>query len=95
MFPPETTHTSGPCRGSFAMFPRAPIAKPEPSAAASGVAPAPSATTCARVVAEGAGGAAVAAALRHKVEGKVVCVVSGGNIDAAKLAIILDGRIPT
>jgi len=49
----------------------------------------------ARVVAEGAGGAAVAAALRHKVEGKVVCVVSGGNIDAAKLATILDGRIPT
>jgi threonine dehydratase len=48
----------------------------------------------ARVVAEGAGGAALAAALRHKVQGKVVCVVSGGNIDTAKLATILDGRIP-
>jgi osmotically inducible protein OsmC len=26
--------------------------------------------------------------------GKVVCVVSGGNIDARKLARILDGEIP-
>ena len=49
----------------------------------------------AHVVAEGAGGAALAAALRHRVPGKVVCVVSGGNIDAAKLATILDGRIPS
>jgi threonine dehydratase len=49
----------------------------------------------ARVVAEGAGGAALAAALRHHVSGKVVCVVSGGNIDAAKLATILEGGVPT
>ncbi|HUQ80633.1 MAG TPA: threonine/serine dehydratase [Gemmatimonadaceae bacterium] len=49
----------------------------------------------ARVVAEGAGGAALAAALRHRVEGKVVCVVSGGNIDTAKLATILEGRVPS
>ena len=49
----------------------------------------------AHIVAEGAGGAALAAALRHKVQGKVVCVVSGGNIDAAKLATILEGRTPT
>jgi threonine dehydratase len=48
----------------------------------------------ARIVAEGAGAAALAAALRHRVEGKVVCVVSGGNIDTAKLATILEGRVP-
>jgi threonine dehydratase len=41
----------------------------------------------ARVVAEGAGALAVAAAGR--VEGTTVCIVSGGNIDAAKLAQIL------
>ena len=49
----------------------------------------------ARVVAEGAGGASLAAALTHRVTGKVVCVVSGGNIDAAKLATILNGGVPT
>ena len=48
----------------------------------------------ARVVAEGAGAAALAAALHHQVGGKVVCVVSGGNIDAATLAMILEGRVP-
>jgi threonine dehydratase len=48
-----------------------------------------------RVVAEGAGAASVAAALSGKVQKrKVVCVVSGGNIDAAKLAKILAGEIP-
>jgi threonine dehydratase len=48
-----------------------------------------------RVVAEGAGGASVAAALAGKAGGgKVVCVVSGGNIDAAALAVILEGGIP-
>ncbi|HXF58890.1 MAG TPA: pyridoxal-phosphate dependent enzyme [Candidatus Saccharimonadales bacterium] len=48
-----------------------------------------------RVVAEGAGGASVAAALRGEAEGaKVVCVVSGGNIDPVKLAAILGGQIP-
>ena len=26
--------------------------------------------------------------------GRVVCIVSGGNIDAARLAAILDGRVP-
>jgi threonine dehydratase len=26
--------------------------------------------------------------------GKVVCVVSGGNIDSAKLSTILDGGVP-
>ena len=40
-----------------------------------------------RVIAEGAGAASVAAALAGVPAGrKVVCVVSGGNIDAAKLA---------
>jgi threonine dehydratase len=49
----------------------------------------------ARVVAEGAGAAAVAAALsgRSGAE-RVVCVVSGGNIDAGKLCTILLGGIP-
>jgi threonine dehydratase len=49
----------------------------------------------ARVVAEGAGAAAVAAARTGRARGaKVVAIVSGGNIDAAKLAIILGGGIP-
>jgi threonine dehydratase len=49
----------------------------------------------ARVVAEGAGAAAVAAALAGRAGGgKVVCVVSGGNIDLAKLAVILQGGVP-
>jgi threonine dehydratase len=47
-----------------------------------------------RVVAEGAGAAAVAAALTGRATGKVVAVVSGGTIDAAKVARILDGAIP-
>lgn len=46
-----------------------------------------------RVVAEGAGATPVAAALTGRAGGnKVVCVVSGGNIDAARLAAILSGR---
>ncbi len=49
----------------------------------------------ARVVAEGAGASSVAAALAHDVGAKrVVCVISGGNIDSAKLATILRGEIP-
>ena len=48
-----------------------------------------------RVIAEGAGAAALAAALTGKAgNGKVVCVVSGGNIDVAKLAKILVGEMP-
>ncbi len=48
-----------------------------------------------RVVAEGAGAAPVAAALAGVgVEGRVVCVVSGGNIDEAKLQTILAGGVP-
>ena len=46
----------------------------------------------ARVVAEGAGAASVAAALKGEAEGtKIVCVVSGGNINLDKLAEILGG----
>jgi threonine dehydratase len=48
-----------------------------------------------RVVAEGAGATPVAAALSGQAgSGKVVCVVSGGNIDSAKLAKILLGQAP-
>ena len=48
-----------------------------------------------RVIAEGAGAVPVAAALAGQAgSGKVVCVVSGGNIDSAKLATILAGRVP-
>jgi threonine dehydratase len=48
-----------------------------------------------RVIAEGAGATPVAAALAVAEEGKkVVCVVSGGNIDSAKLCAILEGRVP-
>ncbi|HEU5181212.1 MAG TPA: threonine/serine dehydratase [Candidatus Polarisedimenticolia bacterium] len=48
-----------------------------------------------RVVAEGAGAASVAAALTGRAgQGKIVCVVSGGNIDAAKLSKILHGEVP-
>jgi threonine dehydratase len=48
----------------------------------------------ARVVAEGAGALALAAALAHGCNETVVCVVSGGNIDASKLTQILEGRTP-
>jgi threonine dehydratase len=47
------------------------------------------------VLAEGAGAAPVAAALAGKAgNGKVVCVVSGGNIDLHKLAVIFEGGLP-
>jgi threonine dehydratase len=47
----------------------------------------------AHVIAEGAGAAALAAA--RKVDGKkIVCVISGGNIDPSVLAILLQGSLP-
>ena len=47
-----------------------------------------------RVLAEGAGAAAIAAALSGQAgKGKVVCVISGGNIDAAKLEKILQDKL--
>jgi threonine dehydratase len=49
----------------------------------------------ARVVAEGAGAAAVAVALSGRAgRGPIACVVSGGNIDLHKLAAILEGGAP-
>jgi threonine dehydratase len=50
----------------------------------------------ARVVAEGAGALATAAVLNGRAEtpGETVCIVSGGNIDATRLAEILAGRVP-
>ena len=48
----------------------------------------------ARVVAEGAGALALAAALANGWDETIVCVVSGGNIDASKLAKILAGTTP-
>jgi threonine dehydratase len=48
-----------------------------------------------RIVAEGAGAAGVAAATTGKAgSGKVVCIVSGGNIDSSTLVKILGGGIP-
>ncbi len=48
-----------------------------------------------RVIAEGAGAAPVAVALAGRAgAGKIVCVVSGGNIDFEKLAVILAGGTP-
>ena len=49
----------------------------------------------AHVVAEGAGAAPLAAVLAGAFPGeRVVCVVSGGNIDAHRLAAILRGEVP-
>jgi threonine dehydratase len=48
--------------------------------------------TSAHVVAEGAGALALAAARGR--EGQTVCIVSGGNVDAAVLAEVLAGRTP-
>ncbi len=47
------------------------------------------------VIAEGAGATALAAALTGRAgAGRVACIVSGGNLDPAKLAAILAGRVP-
>ena len=51
--------------------------------------------TRARVVAEGAGGLALAAAMSGGAGARrIVCIVSGGNIDPARLALILHGKTP-
>jgi threonine dehydratase len=48
-----------------------------------------------RTIAEGAGAAALAAVLAGRAgAGRIVCVVSGGNIDGHKLATILEGGVP-
>lgn len=47
------------------------------------------------LIAEAAGAASLAAALSGQAGGgNVVCVISGGNIDPARLSLILDGRSP-
>jgi threonine dehydratase len=48
-----------------------------------------------RIVAEGAAALPVAAALAGRAgEGRLVCIVSGGNIDSGRLSQILAGRVP-
>ena len=48
-----------------------------------------------RVVAEGAGALALAAVLAGRAgNGRIVCIVSGGNIDSARLRAILAGETP-
>jgi threonine dehydratase len=48
-----------------------------------------------RIVAEGAGAAPLAAALSGKAgAGKIVCIVSGGNINSEKLVKIIMGEVP-
>jgi len=47
------------------------------------------------VIAEAAGAASVAAAIAgHAGKGNIICIVSGGNIDAPKLGAILNGQSP-
>ncbi len=47
------------------------------------------------MIAEGAGAAPLAAALSGRAGlGDIVCIISGGNIDAGKLADILAGKEP-
>lgn len=49
----------------------------------------------AKIVAEGAGAASLAAAIsRPDLTGNIVCVISGGNIDAKAYSVVLGGSIP-
>ncbi|MBD9491143.1 threonine/serine dehydratase [Ensifer sp. ENS11] len=49
----------------------------------------------AKIVAEGAGAASLAAAIaRPDLKGNIVCVISGGNIDAVAYSVMLGGGIP-
>jgi threonine dehydratase len=48
-----------------------------------------------RVIAEGAGAVALAVAMSGRAgTGRIACIVSGGNIDLHKLAVILEGGTP-
>src|SRR5712692_10716540 len=48
-----------------------------------------------RIISEGAGALALAAALAGKAgRGRIACVISGGNIDHSKLSQILAGEVP-
>jgi threonine dehydratase len=47
------------------------------------------------LIVEGAGAASLAAALSGRAgSGKVVCIISGGNIDRSTLVQILEGKVP-
>jgi threonine dehydratase len=47
------------------------------------------------VIAEAAGAASLAAAMAGQAgKGNIVCIISGGNMDAAKLGAILNGQSP-
>jgi threonine dehydratase len=47
------------------------------------------------IIAEAAGAASVAAAMAGRAgAGKIICIISGGNIDAPKLGAILNGQSP-
>jgi threonine dehydratase len=47
------------------------------------------------VIAEAAGAASLAAAMAGEAgKGNIVCIISGGNMDAAKLGAILNGQSP-
>ena len=84
LIPGVWAHVSGLLDGAFA------IPTPETAAAVRLLA------ERIRVIAEGAGALAVAAVTGGRVEGarKVVCIVSGGNIDTAVLTRILEGEVP-
>jgi threonine dehydratase len=47
------------------------------------------------IVAEGAGACPVACTLTHGGTGKIVCIISGGNIDVSKLTYVLSERVAT
>jgi threonine dehydratase len=48
-----------------------------------------------KIVADGAGGASLAAAqVDPRAQGNVVCIISGGNIDAEDYIQILNGKVP-
>ncbi|TET75557.1 MAG: pyridoxal-phosphate dependent enzyme, partial [Candidatus Heimdallarchaeota archaeon] len=46
------------------------------------------------IVSEGAGALSIAAALSQNIGKKIVCIISGGNIDSLKLSKIMNGKIP-
>jgi threonine dehydratase len=49
-----------------------------------------------RIIAEGAGACPVACALSGKAgSGRIVCIVSGGNIDLSRLCAVLRGEVPS
>ena len=83
--PPRARHDVAAGRGRSST-PRSPVPIADAAAAVRMIA------ERARVIAEGAGALATAAALAGRAGGgKVVCIVSGGNINLAKVAEIMSG----